>query len=177
MPNLSHERVHALFVMLVTATLAIAVLAPPAPASARVSEEYTYTFDQMWRASVRMVAVDFRFPVTDRDEEIGYLLFEYRDQGRSYSGSIEMVRTEGTAGTPQVRVVIQVGALPSYVERMMLDRLTRKLMDEYGAPPSVHRAPPRAPVRSGDDDEPPSDAPDDGTDAPTEDGPTPPPRS
>lgn len=120
----------------------LAVLVPAASASARLSEEYTYTYDQLWRASVRLIAVDFRFPITERDPEIGYLLFTYRDEGREYSGSLELVRTEGPYGGQQVRVVIQVASMPTYVERMLLDRLDRKLGDDYGQPPSARRPPP-----------------------------------
>ena len=131
------------------AGLLAALWLPAAPASARLSSEYTYTYDQLWGAAVRMVAVDFRFPISERDPEIGFLLFEYRDQGRAYHGSLELVRTEGPHGTPQVRVVVQVQNMPTYVERMMLDRLTRKLADEYGTPPPTRR-PPAPPPRASD---------------------------
>lgn len=132
------------------ALLMLIASAPAAPASARLSREYTYTYDQLWRAAVRMVAVDFRFPITERDPEIGFLLFEYRDQGRPYHGSVELVRTEGPRGTPQVRVVMQVQGMPSYVERMLIDRLSRKLVDDYGAPPPTRR--PEPPPRVSEDD-------------------------
>lgn len=135
-----------------TAALLTALLVPAAPASARLSHEYTYTYDQLWQAAVRMVAVDFRFPITERDPEIGFLLFEYRDQGRAYHGSVELVRTRGPHDTPQVRVVMQVQGMPTYVERMMLDRLTRKLTDDYGTPPPTRR-PPAPPPAVDDEDE------------------------
>lgn len=130
-----------------------AVLAPAASASARQTEEYTYTYDQLWRAAVRLIAVDFRFPITDRDPEIGYLLFSYRDAGRDHHGSLELVRTSGPHGTPQVRVSVQVPSMPSYVERMLVDRLTRKLMEDYGQPPPSRRAPEPPPPPAADDDE------------------------
>lgn len=138
------------------ALLLVAVLAPCASASARLTTEYTYTYDQLWQASVRMIAVDLRFPITERDPEIGYVLFNYVEQGREYRGSLELVRTEGPHGGPQVRVVVQVVSMPTYVERMMLDRLGRKLSDDYGQPPPSRRpAPPPAP--RDEDDEPPTD--------------------
>lgn len=132
------------------------LLAPAATASARQTGEYTYTYDQLWRASIRLIAVDFRFPISDRDEEIGYLLFDYRDAGRSYHGSLELVRTTGPHGTPQVRVTIQVPSMPSYVERMLIDRLSRKLSEDYGQPPPTRRAP--APTPPVDDDDAADDA-------------------
>ncbi len=128
-----------------------------------MSDEYTYTYDQMWRAAVRLVAVDFRFPITDRDPEIGYLLFEYQEQGRSYAGSLELVRTRGADGAERVRAVVQINAMPSYVERMMLDRFALKLRDDYGSPPVVRRpAPPPPDAGVPDDDE--GDENDDATD-------------
>lgn len=140
-------------VRLAVGLVALTALAP-ATASARQTAELTYTYDQLWRASVRMLAVDFRFPITERDEEIGFLLFEYRDQGRSYHGSVELVRTESPREGRRVRVVIQVQSMPSYVERMLLDRLRRKLSDDYGAPPPARRPepPPVADEGEGGDD-------------------------
>ncbi|HEY8432393.1 MAG TPA: hypothetical protein VIL20_28675 [Sandaracinaceae bacterium] len=127
---------------------AIAVLvlsAHAAPASARSSEEYAYGYDQLWRTAVRLVAVDFRFPIVERDPDIGYLLFAYRDQGRSYDGSLELVRTRDREGAERVRVVVQVAAMPSYVERHILERLRQKLMEEHGPPRPPRRAPPAPP--------------------------------
>lgn len=134
--------------------IATALLAP-ATAEARLSQEYTYSYEQTWRAAIRMVAVDLRYRITDRDEEIGYLLFNYTDHGRDYHGSIELVRATGRYETPIVRVVIQVPQMPSYVERMMLDRLARKMMSDYGQPPPTRRAPEPAPPP--DVEEPPSE--------------------
>lgn len=139
---------------LLAGLLGIAVLLPATSASARLSEEYTYTYDQMWSAAVRLIAVDFRFPIEQRDEEIGFLLFRYRDNGREFNGSLELVRFEGDHGTPQVRVTMQVPQMPTYVERMLLDRFTRKLTSEYGQPPPSRRpAPPAPPVADADEDE------------------------
>lgn len=142
------------------ALLCASFVAPTA--SARSSEDYTYAFDQTWRAAVRLLAVDMRFPITDRDPEIGYVLFEYQEGGRTYSGSLELVRTEGRNATPQVRVVVSVTSMPSYVERMLIERLSRKLTQDYGAPPPSRRPPeptppPEAPPVDGAPDDAPTD--------------------
>jgi hypothetical protein len=123
------------------ASLLSALLAFSPRAEARQSDEHSYTYDQLWRAAVRLIAVDFRFPIAERDPEIGYVLFQYVDQGRQHEGSFELVRTRAADGSERVRAVIQVSSMPGYVERMMLDRLRRKLMDDYGPPPSVRSAP------------------------------------
>ena len=135
----------------------------PASAEARLTQEYTYSYDQTWRAAIRMIAVDLRFPIAERDPDIGYLLFSYRDNGRDYHGSLELVRAEGRNGTPIVRVVVQVPQMPTYVERMMLDRLRRKLTGDYGQPPPTRR--PASPPPEADDDE---DTPEDGAETPGE---------
>lgn len=129
----------------------LGVLAPlcvTSSASARSSDAYTYSFDQTWRAAVRLIAVDFRFPISDRDEEIGYILFQYQEGGRAHHGSLELVRAQDDNGTPVVRVVMQVNAMPSYVERHLLDRLRRKLTDEYGTPPPSRRPAPTPPAEA-----------------------------
>lgn len=132
--------------------LAVALLGAPRTAEARKDHEYAYRFEQIWSAAVRMVRVDLRYPITDKDENIGYLLFEYRDHGRGYPGSIELVRVRDSR-RDKVKVIIQIPSMPSYIEQMLLDRLGRKLREEFGEPPP----PPERP-------EPPAEEPDDGED-------------
>lgn len=120
--------------------LCLSLLAPPS-ASARKQGEVRYSFEQVWNAALRMVRVDLRLPVTDRDPEAGYLLFDYIDHDKRYAGSIELVRTERDR-RPLIKVVVQVQGMPAYVEQMLLDRLERKLREEYGEP----LAPPEKPA-------------------------------
>lgn len=136
----------------------LSVLSAPEIVHARQSDEHTYSYEQLWRAAIRLIAVDFRFPISDRDPEIGYLLFQYVDQGRTHDASLELVRARAADGTERIRVVVQVSTMPGYVERMMLDRFRRKLIDDYGPPPT-HRpsspaprpTPPPSPPAEGDD--------------------------
>lgn len=128
---------------MVCAAVGVVLLGAPAVAEARKSQDFLYRWEQVWSASVRMVRVDLRFPITDQDESIGYLLFEYEDRGRSHPGSIELVRLTG-GRRDKVKVVVQIPAMPSYIEQMMLDRLARKLRDEFGEPPPPP-PPPREP--------------------------------
>jgi hypothetical protein len=117
------------------------IFAAPSLARARVQEDFTYAWAQVWQASVRLVRVDLNCELTDRDPDIGYVTFEYPDRGRTHHGSLELVRTTGADGVERVRVVAQIPSMPSYVERMMIDRLTRKLRDDFGAPPRATRSP------------------------------------
>ena len=137
----------------------IAILAIPSVAEARVTNEYGYEWTQVWQATVRLVRVDLGFPVSDRDDAIGYLLFEYRGGSRTYPGSVELVRVTAEDGSERVRVAVQVPSMPSYIERMIVDRLTRKLREDFGDPPRVRRRPaaPEPPAEEpgegGDDDD------------------------
>ena len=120
-------------------------------AHARRQREYPYAFDQVWNAALRLVRVDLRCPVTDRDPEGGYVLFEYEAQGKRYPGSIELVAQSRGAQVATV-VVVQVKGMPTYVEQMVLDRLDKKLLAEFGPPPKPvpPPAPPRPPAADAD---------------------------
>ncbi len=120
----------------------------PATAQARKQTDTRYRYEQVWSASLRLVRVDLRYPVDDQDSEAGFVLFQYRDGDRSYPGSIELVRTE-VDDAPCVRVVVQIPSMPSYIEQMLVDRLNRKLRDEFGEPPPAR---PRRPARPPNDD-------------------------
>lgn len=132
-------------------------LAAPGLARARVQGDYTYAWSQVWQAAVRLVRIDLQCAITDRDEEIGYVMFVYRESGRDHAGSVELVRAQAASGE-RVRVVVQVASMPSWVERMILDRLTRKLRDDFGEAPRPARpssrpapAPDEAPAERGED--------------------------
>lgn len=126
------------FLVRVPAALAVTFAAPQL-ARARVQTDYTYAWNQVWQAAVRMVRVDLQCPITDRDADIGYVMFDYADSGRAHAGSVELVRTTGSDGIERVRAVVQVPSMPSWVERMLIDRLTRKLRDDFGEPPRLAR--------------------------------------
>ncbi|MGB8329518.1 MAG: hypothetical protein WCE62_05275 [Polyangiales bacterium] len=112
--------------------MTIALLAP-STSQAKKTEDFRHTFDQVWGAAIRMIRVDQGYPIRDRDQDVGYFLFDYRDDDRAHPGSVELVRIEDQGGG-SIRVVIQIPSMPSYIERMLLDKLTKKLMDEYGEP-------------------------------------------
>ena len=111
----------------------IAALVAPAVGHAKKTADYRHAYDQVWRAAVRLIRVDQGYPIRDRDESIGYVLFDYKDDGRSYPGSVELIRVQDDGGG-NVRVAIEIAAMPGYIERMLLDKLGRKLFDEYGEP-------------------------------------------
>ena len=128
-------------------TLTVALVLPSA-VSAKKAEDFRHSYDQVWGAAIRLIRVDQGYPIKDRDPSVGYFLFDYQDDGRTYPGSVELVRIEDQGGGP-VRVVIQIPAMPSYIERMLLDKLEKKLVDEYGEP----SPPPNKPADPPPEDE------------------------
>jgi len=82
---------------------------------------------------IRLVRVDFESPIVEKDKDAGYVLFNYTHAGKQYAGSVEVVPTVDK-GEQRVKVLIQIAGMPSYIERMMLDKLEKKLVQEFGAP-------------------------------------------
>lgn len=124
-------------------------------AQAKREQTYAYPFSRVWTAAIRMLRVDFESPISEKDKDSGYFLFDYPDAGKSLPGSVEVVRVTQN-GVESVRVVITLSAMPTYVEQMMLDRLARKLGEDFGDPEPSKVPKPEAPAQP--------DAPADGAD-------------
>lgn len=105
---------------------------------AKKVEELTYRYNQIWSSAVRFVRVDNGFPIIEKDKKTGYLLFEYKDAGRSLSGSLELVPVV-EHGKRLVKVTVRIQGMPTYVESVMLGGLVKKLKQEFGAPPPARR--------------------------------------
>lgn len=120
-------------------------------ASASASLESAYGFDRTWNCALRLVRVDMGLKVTEKDEQSGYLLFEYKSSesgSKPSAGSLEFIRPQDPGGP--VRVVAQLPKMPRYHEQALLDSLKRKLRQEYGDPPVVPKKPPAADAGSGE---------------------------
>ena len=103
--------------------------------------------------------VDFESQITEKDKDDGYFLFEFPDRGKSFAGSMELIASRKD-DVESVRVVLTIQALPTYVESMLLERLTKKLLQEFGPPPE--RKPEKRPAAGKGDvpddaEQPPSD--------------------
>ncbi len=127
-------------------------LSAPTAAHAKRETAFAYPFSRVWPSVVRLMRVDFECQITEKDKEDGYFLFEYPDHGKMFPGSVELITTK-EAGVETVRVVVQVQAMPSYVEAMVLDKLGRKLQEEFGAPKAPAPAP-DAPPKADDPQQP-----------------------
>lgn len=137
--------------------------ASAAPAWARSEKTLAYQREQVWPTAVRFLAVDERVKVTEKDAEAGYVMFELRDEGKTFRGSLE-VMTVVRDGRTLVRFVLQIQDRPSWLEIAMLSRLEVKLRAELGSPsPPPSKPEPAPPRKDGAKDEPrPEPRPDDG---------------
>ena len=134
-----------------------------APAWARSEKTLAYQRAEVWPAAVRFLVVDEHVKVTEKDAEAGYVLFELRDDGKLFRGSLE-VMTIVRDGRSAVRFVLQIADRPSWLEIAMLARLETKLRAELGSP-SPAPSKPEPPKEEPKPDAPRPDAPK--TDVPT----------
>ena len=129
--------------------VAAAIVFTGQPAEAETAYESAYGFDRTWNAALRLVRVDMGCKITEKDDQSGYLMFEYHssESGKKVSsGSIEFIKPrEQESG---VRIVIQLPQMPRYHEQVLLNSLVKKMRTEYGdAPqPRPKPQPPSAPT-------------------------------
>lgn len=120
--------------LLILCMLAVGAVRPSV-AHARAQRDVDYRFEQVWNAVVRLLRVDYRFPIEERDDAHGFVLFSFREYGRTHAASIEAVRAPVEEGAPErVRLVVNIEGMPTHAEAALLDHLERKLRAEFGAP-------------------------------------------
>ncbi|MCP4680043.1 MAG: hypothetical protein GY854_32040 [Deltaproteobacteria bacterium] len=105
-----------------------------AAAEAKTKKELTYRYSQIWSTAIRLLRVDKGFPLIEKDKKAGYILFEYREGDRKFTGSLEIVPAIAD-NKHIVSTRLRIANMPSYVEMVLLDKLLYKLKEEYGAPP------------------------------------------
>ncbi len=111
-----------------------AVLLVAQVAEARTGGTMEYGYEQVWSAIIRLVRVDLRMTIDERDKDLGFVLFQYREGKREFPGSIEVIEEKSDDGKVTIQAVVQIPGMPSYVEQVMLDQLKKKLKDDYGPP-------------------------------------------
>lgn len=95
----------------------------------------SYPFDQVWPTAIRYLRIDRGFEIIDRDQEAGYLLFQFPLEGqRIGSGSLEMFATEDAAGRASVSISVNTGAGPVHLPNSILDGISAKVRAERGQP-------------------------------------------
>jgi hypothetical protein len=133
------NRAHALLACL-AATLLL-----PAPAWARATETVPYPLADVWPGAVRFLRVDRNFPIREKDDSAGYILFDFTDGPKPCKGSLELIRATDVEGRDATRIAITIQDLPRRYEQMLLDKLVSKLREDRGppAPPPRKTEPPK----------------------------------
>lgn len=133
--------------------LGLAVLLSSGTAEARSVFDSSYGFERTYNAALRLVRIDLGLKVTEKDDQSGYLVFDYKtsDMGNKVSsGSMEFIRPHEADGP--VRVIVQLSQMPRSHEQVLVDALVRKMRQDYGDPPDRPKpAPPPPPVDAGAD--------------------------
>ena len=151
--------------------LVLAILLSTSLAWARAEKTLAYTRDAAWPAAVRFIRVDEGLKIIEKDPDAGYVLFEIKEEGKTFRGSLE-VMTVVVDGRTLVKFVMQIDERPSWVEVAMLTRLERKLRHELGTPAPPPSKKPKPDDKPKDDDKPaPPKSPDDAPKKPDEGGP------
>jgi hypothetical protein len=128
-------------------------------ADARSEKTLAYQREQVWPTAVRFLVVDERVKVIEKDADAGYVMFELKDDGKLFRGSLEVMTVERDK-RKSVRFVLQIEDRPDWLEIAMLTRLERKLRSELGSPaPAPVKDPPKDPPKDAPKDPP---KPDDG---------------
>jgi hypothetical protein len=101
---------------------------------ARTHEIAPYPITSVWPAAVRFLRVDRGFPIREKDEGAGYVLFDYTDGPKPCRASLELIRTTDYEGRDATKMAISIPDLPHRFEQMLLDKLTAKIRDDQGPP-------------------------------------------
>jgi hypothetical protein len=120
----------------------VLLLSSSSIAFARAEKTLAYQRDAAWPAAVRFIRVDEKLRIIEKDADAGYVLFELKEEGKTFRGSLE-VMTVVVDNRTVVRFVMQIEDRPTWVEVAMLTRLERKLRAELGSPspPPSKKAP------------------------------------
>lgn len=120
----------------------------PVLAQARTLEIVPYPIVDVWPASVRFLRVDRSFPVREKDETAGYVLFDFTDGPKPCKASLELIRALDPEGRDATRVAVSIPDLPRRYEQMLIDKLAGKLREDHGPPaPPPRRNKPAEPAR------------------------------
>jgi hypothetical protein len=127
------------------AALVAAMLALPTLGWARSLVIVPYPITSVWPASVRFLRVDRNFPIREKDESAGYVLFDYTDGPKPCKASLELIRVTDPEGRDATRLAVTIPDLPRRYEQMLLDKLAAKMQDDHGppAPPPPKPEPPK----------------------------------
>jgi len=135
-------------------------------AHARSEKTLAYPRDQAWPAAVRFLRIEAKLKIIEKDAEAGFVIFEYREDNKTFRGSLEVIEMVKDS-RKLIRFVITIEDRPSWVEVEMLTRLERKLRVELGEPAPAP-TPKEPPKKDAPKEDKPADKP---ADKPKNDGP------
>ena len=121
--------------------LAAVMLGGVGPAEAKTERTVSYTFEQVWSTAIRHLRVEEGFTIVEKDPDVGYVVFQVREEKKVFSGALELVRQKED-GRAAVRLVLRIGDRPAYMEAGVLDRMLNKLRQEHGEPAPPPEQPP-----------------------------------
>ncbi len=123
-------------------------------AEAKSTRKVSHAYERVWPTAVRFLRIDEGLKIVEKDADSGYVLFELRDEGKVFSGSVEVVRREDDAQRDAVELIVRIQKRPSYMEHALLNRLLRKIRDELGNPkaPPRKKTPPKEEEAPADED-------------------------
>lgn len=123
------------------------------PADAKSNRKVSHSYKKVWPASVRFLRIDEGLQISEKDSDTGYILFSITDDGKVFSGSLEVVRRKDYSDRDAVELILQIKDRPSYMELSILDRLLLKLRAELGhpkPPPAKKKVPDEPPASEKD---------------------------
>jgi len=103
-----------------------------------------YDYAQVWRAAVRFLRIDEGHKIVESNLKAGYVVFDYKSGGTTYTGFLELIRLVDRSGRKSVRMVVRIRKRAKYTELGLLYRLELKLRKELG--PYRRPPPKRAPI-------------------------------
>lgn len=103
-------------------------------AEARTMEIVPYPIVDVWPASVRFLRVDRSFPIREKDESAGYVLFDFTDGPKPCRASLELIHATDPEGREATRLAVSIPDLPRRYEQMLIDKLVSKLREDQGPP-------------------------------------------
>ncbi|HEY5946536.1 MAG TPA: hypothetical protein VIV40_13635 [Kofleriaceae bacterium] len=126
-------------------------------AHARSEKTLAYEREPAWAASVRFIRVNAGLKVIEKDADAGYVIFEFKEEKKTFRGSLELIEVVKD-GRKLVRFVLTIEDRPQWVEIELLTKLERKLRAELGSPaPTPTPKPKDPPPKPEDKPAPPKD--------------------
>jgi hypothetical protein len=111
----------------------LCLLLATSSAHARSEKTLAYPRDPAWAAAVRFIRINAGLKVIEKDAEAGYVIFEFKEEKKTFRGSLELIEVVKD-GRKLLRFVMTIEDRPQWVEIELLTKLERKLRAELGTP-------------------------------------------